>query len=60
MRVIFSASGQIVNVTVVKDLPNGLTEQAIKVARRVWFLPAEKNAVPVSVSKVLEYRFSMY
>lgn len=60
VRVTFSASGQIAGVSAVSSLPYGLTEKAIAAARQISFVPAKKNGVPTAVSKVIEYRFTMY
>lgn len=60
LRMTFSADGQIRKITVISGLKYGLTEKAILAARRMLFLPAEKQGAPVAVSKVVEYRFLMY
>ncbi|MDQ4123011.1 MAG: energy transducer TonB [Acidobacteriota bacterium] len=60
VRVTFSASGQVTGVSAVTSLPNGLTEKAIAAARQISFVPAKKNGQPVAVTKVIEYRFTMY
>lgn len=60
LRVTFLASGQIGEVTPVKTLPNGLTEQAIAAAKEIRFEPASDNGRPVSVTKQVEYTFSIY
>jgi|CXWL01.1.fsa_nt_gi TonB family protein len=60
LRVTFLASGQIGSISPVKGLPNGLTEQAIAAARRISFEPAKTNGVGQSVTKQIEYSFSIY
>jgi TonB family protein len=60
LRVHFSANGHIKQISVINGLPFGLTEMAVNAARRLRFLPMEKNETPVSVIKILEYRFRMY
>jgi len=60
LRVVFLASGQIGSISPVKGLPNGLTEQAIAAARRISFEPAKTNGVAQSVTKQVEYSFSIY
>jgi TonB family protein len=60
LRVTFLASGQIGGVSAVTGLPNGLTEQAIAAAHRIVFEPAKLNGVPQSVTKQIEYTFSIY
>lgn len=58
-RVTFSASGEITGVSAITSLPDGLTEQAIAAARNIKFVPAKRDGVPVSVTKTIEYRFSL-
>jgi len=60
LRVTFLGSGQIGSVSAVKGLPNGLTEQAIAAARRISFTPKTVDGVPQSVTKQVEYTFSIY
>jgi TonB family protein len=60
LRVTFLASGRIGSVQPVKGLDDGLTDQAIAAARRLEFEPAIRNGTPVSVTKTVEYTFSIY
>ncbi len=60
LRVTFLASGQVGGISAVKGLGNGLTEQAISAARRIAFEPAKTNGVAQSVTKQIEYTFSIY
>ncbi|MEO6654846.1 MAG: energy transducer TonB [Pyrinomonadaceae bacterium] len=60
LRVVFLSSGQIGSISPVKGLPNGLTEQAIAAARRISFEPAKNNGIAQSVTKQIEYSFSIY
>ena len=60
LRVTFLASGQIGSVSVVKGLPNGLSEKAIAAAKGINFEPAKTNGVGQSVTKQVEYSFSIY
>lgn len=60
LKVALSANGQIGQITVVKDLGYGLTENTIKVLKRLRFIPAEKDNFPVTVVKTIEYSFSIY
>ena len=59
LRVTFSASGEITGVSAITSLPDGLTEQAIAAARDIKFVPAKRDGVPISVTKTIEYRFSL-
>ncbi len=56
----FTADGRITNIRVLKGLPNGLTQEAIKAAQHIRFNPATRNGVAVTVQARLEYNFSLY
>lgn len=60
LRVTFLASGKIGNVTSVTSLPDGLTEQAIEAAKNIKFNPATVDGKPVTVTKQIEYSFSIF
>jgi TonB family protein len=60
LRITFSSNGQISNVSVIKGLPAGLTEQAIAAARSIQFKPMMKNGQAVSVIRPVEFSFNMY
>ena len=60
LRAVLSASGEITGITVVKGLPDGLTEKAIAAARQIRFRPAQKDGRTVSQYVVLEYNFNIY
>jgi TonB family protein len=59
LKAVFSASGHVTNIRVVRGLPLGLTEQSIAVARQIRFTPAMKDRKPVSMWVQLEYYFSL-
>lgn len=58
LRAVLSSAGEVRNISVIKGLPAGLTQQAIEAARRIRFRPAEKDGRPVSMYVVLEYNFN--
>ena len=60
LRAVLSADGTVTDIEPTKWLPNGLTERAIRVARRMRFFPAKKNGQPVEQRVILEYNFSIY
>lgn len=60
LRVTFLATGQIGSIDVFQTLPDGLTEQAIAAARNIKFKPKTVNGVPINVTKVVEYSFSIF
>lgn len=60
LRAILHASGAVRSISVVKGLPDGLTEKAVAAARHILFLPAFKDGRRVSQYVVLEYNFNIY
>ncbi len=60
LKVTFLANGSIGSVSAVSGLPNGLTEQAIAAAHGIRFEPALKNGVPQTVTKSVQYSFTIY
>lgn len=60
LRCVFTAEGAAKHFLILSGLPYGLTEQSIKVARRIKFVPATKDGRPVSMYVQLEYNFNLY
>jgi TonB family protein len=60
LKCIFSSNGMVNNIVTVSGLPYGLTEQAIKAARKIKFVPAMKDGKYVSMWMQLEYNFNLY
>ncbi|MFL6254405.1 MAG: TonB family protein [Pyrinomonadaceae bacterium] len=60
LRAILSASGEVSNISLIKGLPDGLTEKAMAAARQIKFRPAQKDGHIVSQYVVLEYNFNIY
>lgn len=60
LRVAFLASGKIGAIETIIGLPYGLTEKAIKAAKKTKFEPATQNGVPYSVTKAITFNFSIY
>jgi TonB family protein len=60
LRAVLAASGGVSNISVLKGLPDGLTERAIAAARQIRFTPAQKDGRPVSQYVVIEYNFNIY
>ncbi|MCA1568013.1 MAG: energy transducer TonB [Acidobacteria bacterium] len=61
LRIILGADGKIRGpVEVLEGLPYGITEQAIKAARRIEFEPARKDGRPVSQYVTVVYHFHLY
>lgn len=60
LRVTFMANGTIGAITPISKLPFGLTQQAVIAARGIQFEPALREGVPYSVSRPVEYTFTIY
>ena len=60
LRVTFLANGTIGNISPVSGLPNGLTEQSVGAAREIKFVPQIKNGQPQTVTKIVQYSFTLY
>jgi TonB family protein len=57
LHLILASSGEIKNITVVKGLPEGLTEEAIEAAKQIEFSPAIKDGKKVSQLVTVVYNF---
>ena len=60
LRITFLANGGIGQMGVIKPLPDGLTEQALVAAMNIKFEPAIQNGKPVTVTKQVQYSFTLY
>jgi TonB family protein len=60
IRAVFTAEGEVKHLLIIQSLPLGLTEQSIKAARRIKFVPATKDGRPVSMYIQLEYNFNLF
>ncbi|HEX8709859.1 MAG TPA: energy transducer TonB [Pyrinomonadaceae bacterium] len=60
LRALFSSTGRVTDVSVLRGLPDGLTKQAIAAARQIEFMPAIKDGRPVSQYIQIEYNFNLY
>ncbi len=59
LKVLLSARGKVARVRVIKGLPAGLTENAIRAACKIEFKPAMKNGQAVSQWVTVEYVFRL-
>jgi len=59
LDVVACRDGRITDIKVVQNQPYGLTEAAIKAARKIKFRPAEKDSQVVSQKLILEYDFRL-
>ena len=57
LKALLSSTAKVTFVRVVKGLPNGLTESAVKAACRIRFEPARKDGHPVGYYVIVEYEF---
>jgi TonB family protein len=60
LQVVFNINGLVTDIKVIRGLPDGLTEKAIEVAKKIRFNPAVKNGAPVSVRGTLDFAFNLY
>ncbi|HEY0101717.1 MAG TPA: energy transducer TonB [Pyrinomonadaceae bacterium] len=61
LRIILGSDGKVRDkIKVIEGLPHGVTEEAIKAARRIKFEPAEKEGRPVSQYVIVIYHFNLY
>jgi TonB family protein len=56
---VFTADGRVTNIRVVRGLPDGLNDEAIKAAQKIKFTPAMKNGQAVSVRMSMEFSFNL-
>ena len=59
LTAVLCRSGRVTDIQVVKGLPSGLTESAIKAAKEIKFEPAVKDGEAVSQATQLEYGFNL-
>jgi TonB family protein len=60
LRAVLAADGRVRHISIIKGLPDGLTERCIAVARQIKFTPARVNGAPVSQFVVLDYNFNIH
>lgn len=60
LEAVFRPGGEVTDIRIIKGLPNGLTWSAVKAARHIKFMPANKDGVPVPMLMRLEYSFNAY
>ena len=59
LRAVLAADGRVRHISVVRGLPDGLTEMCVEAARKIRFTPATLDGRRVSQYVVLEYHFSI-
>lgn len=58
--VTFLSTGEIGSISVISGLTKGKTESAVEAARKIKFRPAMKDGKPVSLTKIVQYSFTIY
>ena len=56
---VFTSTAKVTHIQVISGLPYGLTERAVKAAKKIRFIPATKDGHPVSMWMELEYNFTL-
>lgn len=59
LKVLLSGDGKVSRIRVIKGLPAGLTENAIRAACKMQFKPAMKDGQPASMWVIAEYAFRL-
>jgi TonB family protein len=59
LRVVFSATGQIRIVNVMRGLGHGLDESAVRAAQQIQFKPALKDGQPADSEAVIHVEFQL-
>jgi hypothetical protein len=57
---VLGADGKMKYILPLVALPHGLTEEAIKAAKRIEFIPAMRNGQPVPYAIQIEYNFNLF
>jgi len=57
LHAVFASDGTVKHILVIRSLGHGLTEECIKAARKIKFIPATKDGRPVSQFIQIEYNF---
>jgi len=58
LQIVLKGSGEVGEIKVIRDLPDGLTEECIKAAREIKFEPALKDGNAVSQYLRMQYTFN--
>lgn len=59
VSMIFTAEGRLTGGRIVRGLPDGLNDEAMKAAKKIRYRPACKNGKPVSVRMSMEFTFNL-
>ena len=56
---LFGSDGVVKQVRILKGLPDGLNEEALRTAYQITFTPAMKDGQPVAYWQTLEMNFNL-
>lgn len=59
LRLTLAADGTVRDIETITQLPDGLTEQALRAARAIQFNPATRDGSPVDEVKLITYSFNL-
>ena len=59
LSAVFRVDGTITDLRIIRGLPLGLNEEAMRAAGKIKFKPAIKDGVPVSVRMSMEFSFNL-
>jgi TonB family protein len=60
LSVVFSETGEVTDIQVIRGLSHGLNERAIEAAKHITFVPAESNGKKIPYRMTLQYNFDLY
>jgi TonB family protein len=60
LSALFKETGEIMDITVINSLPDGLTEKAIEAARVIKFLSPIANGRKIPCRVTLDFEFNLY
>jgi TonB family protein len=60
LRAVLSPNGKVTNIRVIRELPHFLTDEAVRAARLIKFVPAIKDGHAVPQYVTLDYHFNIY
>jgi tetratricopeptide (TPR) repeat protein len=60
LKAVFASDGTVKHIHILRALPAGLTEQTIRAAREIKFIPATLDSKAVSTWMQLEYNFGLF
>ncbi len=59
LSAVFTGDGKVIDIRVIRGLPDGLNNEATRAIQKIRFTPAIKNGKPVSVRMSVEFTFKL-